>query len=377
MSLKSEGLRLVHVAAMGFPSDQGSQVYVRGMCRALARRGHRVSLVCYGHGQWEWDDEFELLRTPRIPGYQRLRAGPDWVKPGLDLLLAGRVARQDADVFHAHNYEAPLAAFLGRRNRPIPLFYSAHTLLEEELPSYFSGPHRKRFARVTGKLLDRSVPRLADHAIALDPSTGTRLQQLGCQSVSVSFPGIEPSELEWTQPACEDGPWVIYSGNPDAYQDLDILVKAMHYVNGAGLMLVGGSDFDGLSLGGLPKVRVVRENQFGRVRAWLQSASLAVLPRSSCPGFPIKLLNYLGMGLPTVAAEGSSRPFPGVITVPNRSPVEMAHAIQKLLNDPEGTRRLGQHARTFVLLNAWIRELKSLRHSLTFLDETARGRSHS
>ncbi len=131
MSLKSEGLRLVHVAAMGFPSDQGSQVYVRGMCRALARRGHRVSLVCYGHGQWEWDDEFELLRTPRIPGYQRLRAGPDWVKPGLDLLLAGRVARQDADVFHAHNYEAPLAAFLGRRNRPIPLFYSAHTLLEE------------------------------------------------------------------------------------------------------------------------------------------------------------------------------------------------------------------------------------------------------
>ena len=74
-------------------------------------------------------------------------------------------------IFHAHNYEAPLAAFLGRRTRSIPLFYSAHTLLEEELPAYFGGPHRKRFARLAGKLLDRSVPRLADHAIALDTRT--------------------------------------------------------------------------------------------------------------------------------------------------------------------------------------------------------------
>ena len=30
-------------------------------------------------------------------GYRRLRAGPDWVKPGLDVLLAGLMARQDGD----------------------------------------------------------------------------------------------------------------------------------------------------------------------------------------------------------------------------------------------------------------------------------------
>ena len=89
MSMARPPLRIVQVAALGFPSDQGSQVYVRGMCRALARRGHELRLACYGHGQWEWDGEFELLRAPSIPGYSRLRAGPDLVKPWLDLCLVG------------------------------------------------------------------------------------------------------------------------------------------------------------------------------------------------------------------------------------------------------------------------------------------------
>ena len=83
------------------------------------------------------------------------------------------------------------------------------------------------------------------------------------------------------------------------------------------------------------------------------------------------------MGLPTVAAKGSYRPITGVICVPNHSPLEMADAIQKLLNDPDGTRQLGQDARTFVLREcSWdsrAEELEALYS--TFIDATARGRS--
>ena len=60
-----------------------------------------------------------------------------------------------------------------------------------------------------------------------------------------------------------------------------------------------------------------------------------------------------------------------------RGTVEMAKAIQKLLDDPEGTRRLGQNARAFVLgectWDSRAEELEALYS--TFLDETARGRS--
>ena len=72
-------LNIVQAAAFPFPSLQGSQVYVRGMSRALGRRGHRVVLACYGHGDTELDDdpEYEIVRTMRVPGYRRMRAGPD------------------------------------------------------------------------------------------------------------------------------------------------------------------------------------------------------------------------------------------------------------------------------------------------------------
>ena len=98
----------------------------------------------------------------------------------------------------------------------------------------------------------------------------------------------------------------------------------------------------------------------------------------SCyPGFPIKLFNYLGMGLPTNIAKGSYRPITGVICVPNHSPVEMADAIQRIVERSDGTRQLGQDARTFVLREcSWdsrAEELEALYS--TFLDATVRGRS--
>jgi glycosyltransferase involved in cell wall biosynthesis len=278
-------------------------------------------------------------------------------------------------VLHAHNYEAPLAALLGRRGRRIPLIYSAHTTLEEELPSYFGKGRGGRLARRLGRALDRSIPRLADHAIALNPGTADRLVQLGCRSVSVQAPGVDAEDLLWTRPACEDGPWVVYSGNPDRYQDLDVLVAAMERVRGAGLLLVGASSFEGLGLSRLRRVRVVSESDFSRVRAWLTSAAVAVLPRAQCSGYPIKLLNYLGMGLPTVAAAGSSQPLPGVITVDNRSPLAMARAIQALLDDPAGTAELGRVARRHVLGNCtWDSRAEELEQLYwTFLDASRLG----
>ena len=95
------------------------------MSRALAKRGHDVTVVCYGHGQGEPDPEYRVLRTPKLPGYNNMRAGPDFVKPILDLALAQRIASVDADVVHAHNYEAPIAAALARLRTHTPIPYNA------------------------------------------------------------------------------------------------------------------------------------------------------------------------------------------------------------------------------------------------------------
>ena len=343
-------LHIVQVAAFPYPTSQGSQVYVRGMARALARRGHRVTVACYAHGGCGSDPGVEVVRTPAFPGYDNLRAGPDLVKPVLDLALAVVLARLKADVFHAHNYEAPLAAALAQRVRPTPMVYSAHNTMSEELHTYFQRPLARRLARRLGGVLDATVPRLADHAIAINPQTAPFLSQMGCRQVSVVPPGVDPDELPLTAPAAlPPGPWVVYAGNPDAYQDLDVLVAAMKRLPEVGLLMVSASPLASFHQLGLPRLRCVQTDDFSVVRAYLAAADLAVLPRTVCSGFPIKLLNYLGMGLPTVAASGSARPMPGMVSVAGHNPAAMAAAIAALLQDSTRRAALSAAARAHVL----------------------------
>ena len=358
-------LRIVQAAAFPFPSSQGSQVFVRGMARALGRRGHDVSVVCYGHGEGSVDSHYRIVRTPRVPGFSNLRAGPDLVKPMLDLALAYKIASIPADVVHAHNYEAPIAAAMARRFTGTPIVYNAHNTMIEELPSYFDRDLARRAARRMGGWLDRAVPQLADHAVALTSRSVPTLKGLGCTDVSVVPPGVDMAELDTVKPAdIPEGPWVVYAGNPDRYQDLDVLVEAVRQLDGVGLLMVSASPLDEWASAGLPKFLAVQTSDFARVKSLMAAADIAAIPRTVCSGYPIKLLNTLGMGLPTVIAEGSAQGMPGEVPVPNGDASAMARAISELLNARQHCIELGRLARTYVrdacTWDARARELESV-----------------
>lgn len=319
------------------------------MARALARRGHQVTIACYAHGLGTPDSEYAVVRTPRVPKYGRLRAGPDWVKPFLDLALAARIAAIPADIVHAHNYEGALAALVARRLTGVPVVYNAHNTMGEELPEYFKHRISRRLAAKLGCLLDKNVPRRADLALGLTESAARTLTGLGCRQVRWVAPGVDFAELENVKPTVLDGgPWVVYAGNPDAYQDLDVLVAAMRQIPEAGLLLVSASDMSHWANLGLPRLRTVLTTDFERVKSLIAGAALAALPRAVCSGYPIKLLNYLGLGVPTVAALGSAQRLPGVVPVPNGDPYAMAAAIRELLEDEPRRRVLGGRARDHV-----------------------------
>jgi len=320
------------------------------MALALARLGHRVTVACYAHGVGEPDPEYEVVRTPRVPGYDNLRAGPDFVKPLLDAALAVQLARIGGDIVHAHNYEAPLAAALARVRTRTPMVYCAHNTMGEELHTYFDGRVARGVARRVGRFLDLTVPRLADHALAIHDGAVPVLEALGCPRVTAVPPGIDPHDLRPCRPASlPPGPWVVYAGNPDTYQDLDVLIEAMRLLPDVGLLMVSASSLEHWRSQGLPKAHFVETSDFEEVRSLLAAATVAALPRTVCTGFPIKLLNNLGMGLPTIAAEGSARALPGVVSVPNHDATAMAKSIQSLIDRPEHCMALGQSAREYVL----------------------------
>jgi len=336
---------IVQAAAFPYPTMQGSQVYVRGMAKALSKRGHRVIVAAYGHGGVEGliDSEYEVVRTPRVPFYNNLRAGPDIVKPALDLALAVNLIRigKDADIVHAHNYEAPIAAYLSRSITNVPVVYNNHNTMSEELHQYFHGRLAKGLARWFGGVLDREVPRRADASVAISEEAVGLLKGFGCKAVSYVPPGVDPVDFEGADPktaitelGLSGRKWVVYAGNPDAYQDLDVLVGGIASLKDIGLIMVSASDLSGWRRSsGLPpdRLRLVQESSWSVTRDIISAADIAALPRGVCSGYPIKLLNYLGLGVPTVCCEGSYRSLPGVFASPNNDKIAFGEKIEWLL----------------------------------------------
>ncbi len=377
------------VAACPFPSPQGSQVFVGQMAERLAAAGHRVHLLTYGQGEQTSGRGYTHHRTPRVPGDDSRRSGPNLAKPLLDALLAARligiVRRHRIDVIHAHNYEAAVAGLVARAVTGVPLVYHSHNLMGDELETYFHGAIPRRLASAFGRLLDRTIPPGADRTIALCEWSAARLEQCGtpARSISVIPPAVDDDGTRDVRAedraafglAAED--FVVgYCGNLDAYQNLPLLFEAMRILAGERLPrersepaqqpvrlliathAVPGS-FAGIAdasgLGDVLRVHVV--NSHDETRRAMAASDILTLPRRLGSGYPVKLLNYMSAARATVSAGcGSKILRSGVdgIVVADDDAAAMARAFDRCRRDPGERRALGDAARrTFLERLTW------------------------
>src|SRR4051794_26404608 len=109
-------MRSLHIAALAFPTAQGTQAALHGMLSALGARGHDTHLLSYPlHHQADPRPEQRSNQVHRgdMPFRQRsTRSGPSLQKGLFDLALAASAARYCAelspDLVVAHHVEAAL-----------------------------------------------------------------------------------------------------------------------------------------------------------------------------------------------------------------------------------------------------------------------------
>lgn len=371
--------RIAMVAACPFPYPQGSQVLIAQLSAALQRRGHAVRLVAYHTAVGQAPPGLEIHRTPALPGRAAIGAGPSWQKPLLDLLLAREllrlVRRWPVDVLHTHNFEGLLAALAVRRQTGVPVVYHVHNAMGPELLTYFRSRLGRWAGGLVGRWVDAHLPRRADFNIVLDEGAVGYFQQRGVDRLRVIPPGIDytPGEAARARQALGDGPLVVYSGNLDRYQDLDLLLDAFQHVvearPGVRLVLSTNSEPGDLqarteALGIGRETLLLPVVDFDGVRDLLAAADVAVCPRQVCLGFPIKLLNYMAAGRAIVASAGSAcglRHMENGWVVPDGDTAGMAAAILALLEDAELAQRLGQAAqRTARHDYTWVRAIDAI-----------------
>jgi glycosyltransferase involved in cell wall biosynthesis len=220
----------------------------------------------------------------------------------------------------------------------IPLLYHAHNLMGDELETYFEGRLLRGVSALLGRALDRRVPRLADQCVSVSRHTQARLIELTGSPVAYQPPAVEYGERSGN-PVASD---VVYAGNMDGYQGIELLDEALQRLPLLRCTVVSRAPWCGRA-----QVHWVRERSFAQVKAHLEGARLAVLPRCVPSGFPVKLINYLYAGLPVVACQSGAQGLgidDGVVVVPDGDATGFASAIDRLLEDTPRRELLAQRA---------------------------------
>jgi glycosyltransferase involved in cell wall biosynthesis len=378
--------RIAMVAACPFPTGQGSQVLVKQTAEALVRQGHKVHLVCYHFGE-----DIPLVTSDRLvihriayPSslYRKFRAGPSIQKPLLDALMVRlllRVIRRHAiQVVHAHNYEALLVGLSARLINRTPVIFHTHNAISDELGSFFRSTWARKVADRVATLIDRNLPGRADQVIAINDQLLSFFRSCGVEEKRLTClpPGIALEE--WSDRDLEAGSqeeaaltsldrWLdgertvaLYAGNLDDYQSLPLMFRAFVRVREqlpeARLVLVSRSDpapyrILASELGLADAVNFVDHTRFELARNVFTRCRVALLPRISWCGFPIKLLNYMAAGLPVVASQGSAKIVchekTGLV-VEDGDEAGFAEATVRLLSDPETAAAMGTAGRRMV-----------------------------
>jgi len=352
------------VAACPFPAPRGTPIRIHRMAEALGRRGHEVHIVTYHFGGAV--AAAPSLHVHRIAGpasYTDTSPGPSFVKfavldPRLTRKLCAVLGSQAFDVLHAHHYEGLLCALLARRRRAPPLVFDAHTLLESELPSY--GPRMGRVLTGIGRVLDRRLPRRADHVIAVSDELRAHFERLGVPAgrVSVISNGVEAEHFHGEATRAPRDV-VAFAGNLAPYQRIDLLLRAFTRVvqaePAARLRLLTDGDFTPLralarELGILSRVEVMAVG-YAELPRQLRAAAVLVNPRTECSGVPQKLLNYMASATPVVSFAGSAKMLVHEVcglVVEDADIPALATAIIRVIRDPELGARLGRRARALV-----------------------------
>ncbi len=318
-------LRVCMVAPTPFPANQGTPGSIREMAEAVAERGHEVDIVTYHLGQ---DIPVKGPRIHRIGPLIRQEAtfvGPTARRPWYDLRMVSTtlavVRKHPPDLLHAHGYEAALIAWLCRQVTGLPVLYSGHNTMADELASYrFIRP--QWLAGQLARALDAVVPRLCGRCLPHSAALERFFHELGLASRTdpvVPF-GIDLARVEPDPARVEalrqrydlaGGPVVLYTGLLNEFQRLDLLLEAVAevawYEPRLKLLVVPGlphpeheADLrrraEALKIA--DRLVLTGPQPLESMADFLPLGDVAVVPRPQVPGFPIKLINYMAAGRP-------------------------------------------------------------------------------
>jgi glycosyltransferase involved in cell wall biosynthesis len=389
------------IAPTPYFADRGCHVRIYEEARALTKLGHEVCIVAYHLGRDM--PGVRVVRTPHVPWYNKLEAGPSWHKPYLDILLLWKslaeVRSFRPHLIHAHLHEGALIGSVIKRLLHIPLLFDYQGSLSGESLNH-------GFFRDTSPLLklfrglERFIDRRADHIItSSDIGRQELIHDCGIASEKVTnlIDGVD-TEIFRPYSQCEarrelgipdNVKLVVYLGLFNRYQGVDLLLDAISIVKAEApdirFLLMGFPDKEyqrkAGEMGIDDVITFTGRVRYDRAPFYLSAGDLAVSPKLAKTEANGKLFNYMACGLPAVVFDNQiNREILGDdgIYVEHGNTISLAETIISTIHDSERLISLSERVRDRAIgIHSWSarsRQLVSVYRTLQRLPQVSASR---
>lgn len=397
-------MRILSLAPTSFFNDYGCHVRILEEARALQSLGHDVTIVTYYKGKDV--PGVRIFRTAPTPWHKDYEVGSSRHKFAFDALLAIRLAqvlsRNTFDLIHAHLHEGALIGSVIGKFWRVPVCFDFQGSLSDELIQHrFIQPNT--FAHRAFGVVERLANRLP-HAIVtstrhaadtlkreLDKNIPIVPLQDGVNA-NIFHPNVlthdERINARASYGVSQDDFVVGFLGLLAHHQGLQNMIDAAAILKSKGRQvkwLVMGYPAAEFWRGVADRAGVGDAMIFtGRVPYadapnMLALCDIAVAPKLSLTEGSGKLLNYMAMGLPTVAFDTpAQRELLGSLGVyaPVGDTPELARCVAELMDRPEHRVALGVQLRQRAIAKfGWDRAALTLQSVYQELVEPSRERA--
>ncbi len=362
-------MRILFLAPQPFYQERGTPIAVDLVLQVLSAAGHQIDLITYAEGRDREYPAVEHERVGRIGFLRSIPPGYSWKKivaSGLMLVKAiGMVRRQRYDLVHAVE-EGVFMALLLRLVFRLPYVYDMDSSLAEQLvekKSYLK-PFLPIFHGLEGLAIRRSrgvLPVCRALEIIAIKNRARTIQLLPDISLSGRSQVVGPiSDIKKDYDI--KTPLILYVGNLERYQGVDLLLEAFAVALKKGLRahvaLIGGApgdvekyrkSADASKFHG--RVHVLGPRPVSDVEGYLAQADILASPRIKGKNTPMKIYTYLDSGKPLLATRIESHTQ--VLSDATACLVEpdaesMSQGMLQLAGDEAWAAELGEAGRAYV-----------------------------
>lgn len=360
-------MRILVLAPQPFFAERGTPIAVRSLVEELNEMGHEVDLLTYHEGEDVDLGGIRHVRAAGAPGLQDIPPGFSLKKVACDisffLRASGLVWRGDYDLVHAVE-ESAFMGLLFKTVGNVPFVYDMDSSLPEQLTSQFGGlpsPVSGALERAERRAIRSSLAvltvceRLEDRAVDAAGSSG----KVGRVEDYSLLGEVRDDVEDLHETIGSPGPIVLYVGNLQPYQGVDLLVEAFPHalreVPEVQLVVIGGSPENveayrerAVDVGISDRSHFLGPRPVENLAGYLHQATVLASPRTSGTNTPMKIYSYLDSGVPIVATRLETHTQVlnddiSVLAPPEAEPY--GRALGGLLADPERRKRISERAR--------------------------------